>query len=157
MYVVLFAEAPIGGAAWRIEMNSPQYLDSLVGPWGPNCQPPWCEPQDPPFWNMGYVPQGPVFLGDPFAGGVRQGFADCLSGFFGNPILLATVLVRPWADILESIEVDISVVPELEDGLVFADCAGHLCYSVVGLTSHLGTTVVASEKGSWGGIKALYD
>ena len=61
MYVILFAEAPIGGAAWRIEMTSPHYSDPLVGPAGPNCQPPYCSYQDPPFWRMG-IGRSPGFV-----------------------------------------------------------------------------------------------
>jgi hypothetical protein len=71
-------------------------------------------------------------------------------------VLLATVVIRPWADILESIEVDISVVPEQYEGLVWADCDARLCHDVTGLTSHIGTTAVAIRNESWGAVKALY-
>jgi hypothetical protein len=156
LYVIMFVEGPVGGATWRLEMTSPQYSDPLLGPIGPNCQPPWCETQDPPFWYMGYYAVGPVAFGDPFDTGVRQGFGTCQSGFYGNPILLGTVIIRPWADILGSIEVDISVVPEAYEGLVWADCSARLCTDVTGLTSHLGTTAVSVETESWGAVKALY-
>lgn len=156
MYVVWFGEAPIGGAAWKLEMTSPHYSDPLVGPTGPNCQPPWCEYQDPPFWHMGTTAVGPVVLGDPFVSGMRQGLGSCYSGFFGNPVLLATVVLMPWADILGTIEVDVTVVPEEFEGLVYALCDGALCDSVSGLTSHIGTTVVPDEMESWGSVKALY-
>lgn len=156
LYVIFFAEAPIAGAAWQLEMTSPQYPGQLVGPPGPNCQPPWCEDQDPPFWHIATQVQGPLWFGDPFDGGIRQGLGDCFSGFFGNPVLLATVILEPWAEILGSIEVDIAVVPEEYDGLVYADCEAILCDSVVGLTTHLGATVVKSEEQSWGAMKALY-
>lgn len=156
MYVVMFVEGPVGGAAWRLEMTSPQYSDPLLGPAGPNCQPPWCAYQDPPFWYLGFTGVGPVVLGDPFNGGVRQGTGTCLSGFFGNPILLATVMIYPWADILGSIEVDVKVVPEIYEGLVWADCDARLCSDVTGLTSRIGMTAVAVEPVSWGAVKALY-
>jgi hypothetical protein len=156
MYVILFAEAPIGGAAWRIEMTSPQYSDPLVGPAGPNCQPPYCSYQDPPFWMMGYLNEGTVSLGDPFASGVRQGFGTCISGFFGVPVLLSTIILQPWADILGSMEVDVTVLPEDYEGLVYADCSAYICDNVVGLTTHIGTTVIKSEPETWGGLKALY-
>lgn len=156
MYVVLFVEAPCGGAAWKLEMTSPQYADALIGPQGPNCQPPWCTYRDPPFWYLGTTAVGPVSLGDPFETGVRQGLGSCFSGFFSNPILLATVVLHPWANILGSIEVDVTVLPEDYDGLVYAFCDGRLCDNVLGLTSHIGTTVVANENTTWGGLKATY-
>lgn len=156
MYVILFVEGPVGGAAWRLEMTSPQYSDPLIGPAGPNCQPPWCEYQDPPFWFLGFSATGPVVLGDPFNGGIRQGTGTCLSGFFGNPILLATVMIMPWADMLGSVEVDVTVIPEIYEGLVWADCDARLCFDVTGLTSHIGTTAVETQSRSWGAIKALY-
>jgi hypothetical protein len=156
LYVILFVEGPAGGAAWKLQVSSPQYEGPLVGPEGPDCQPPWCTYQDPPFWHVGTHSDAALVLGDPFLGGVRQGFGRCISGFFGNPILLATVILRPWAEILGSIEVDITVVGEDNDGLVYADCAAHLCHSVVGLTSHLAPTVVSRDVGSWGALKALY-
>ncbi len=156
MYVVWFGEAPIGGAAWRLEMTSPQYFDPLVGPAGPGCQPPHCGYQDPPFWHLSTVAIGPVVLGEPFESGIRQGLGSCFSGFFGNPVLLATVFLMPWADVLATVEVDVTVIPEEFEGLVYALCDGALCDTVTGLTSHLGTTVVANEQESWGSVKALY-
>jgi hypothetical protein len=156
MYVVWFGEAPIGGAAWKLEMTSPHYSGQLVGPPGPNCQPPWCPYQDPPFWHIGTTCVGPVVLGDPFDGGVRQGLGSCFSGFFGNPVLLATVTLLPWADILGSIEVDVTAVAEEYEGLVYALCDGRICDTVTGVTSHIGTTVVGSDGLSWGSVKALY-
>ena len=156
MYVILFAEAPIGGAAWKLEVTSFQYSGQLIGPAGPNCQPPYCSYQDPPFWLMGLQSEGAVCLGDPFESGVRQGFGTCMSGYFGVPILLYTIIIHPWADILGGIEVDVNVVPEDYEGLVYADCSAHICDNVVGLTGHIGTTVIATESDSWGSLKALY-
>jgi hypothetical protein len=156
MYVILFGDAPIGGAAWKLEMTSSQYTDPLIGPAGPNCQPPWCAYQDPPFWYFGATIEGTVQLGDPFDSGVRQGFGTCVSGFFGNPVLLATVTLYPWADILGLIDVDITVVPEDYEGLVYADCSALICDNVTGLTAHIGNTVVPSAEHSWGSVKALY-
>jgi hypothetical protein len=156
MYVVLFAEAPVAGSAWLLEMTSPQYSGDLVGPPGPNCQPPWCPYQDPPFWLVASIPEGTVVLGDPFESGIRQGFGTCISGFFGAPILLATIMLNPWADILGSIGVDVTVVAEEYEGLVYADCAAQICDNVVGLTSHISEMIVASEHSSWGRVKALY-
>jgi hypothetical protein len=156
LYVVLFAEAPIGGAAWRLSLTSPQLAGPLVGPPGPNCQPPWCSYQDPPFWHLATLFATEVQLGDPFGPGVRQGFKYCQSGFLGAPVLLATVILLPWADALATAEIDIEVVPETYDGLVFADCGARICDTVTGLVSHLGATVVASEEMSWGSVKALY-
>ena len=155
MFVILFVEAPVGGAAWQLEMTSPQYPGDLVGP------PPGSgrlQPLDdpPPFYHLGTIAQGPVVLGDPFESGIRQGFANCNTGFFGNPILLATIILLPWADILGAVEVDISVIPEQYEGLVYADCAANICDSVEGLTSHLGVTVISAERESWGAVKALY-
>lgn len=156
LYVILFAEAPVGGAAWRLSMTSPQFAGPLVGPVGPNCQPPWCAHQDPPFWHLATIYASTVQLGDPFDVGVRQGFKFCQSGFLGRPVLLATVILMPWADILSSVEVEIEAVPELYDGLVFADCSALICPTVVGQVSHLGATVVESDEMSWGSVKALY-
>ena len=156
LYVVLRAEAPIGGAAWKLEMTSDQFSGALIGPAGPNCQPPYCEYQDPPFWYIGSMNVGPVVLGDPFDGGIRQGLGSCYSGFFANPVLLATVIIMPWADILGHIEVDVTVVAESFEGLVYADCDGVICDQVEGLTSHIGSTVVATQEASWGRVKALY-
>jgi hypothetical protein len=156
MYVILFAEAPIGGAAWKLEMTSQQYTDPLIGPPGPNCQPPWCSYQDPPYWYFGSIIEGAVQLGDPFDTGVRQGFGTCVSGFFGYPVLLATVILYPWADILSWIEADVTVVQEDYEGLVYADCSARICDNVVGLSSHIGTTVIEASAQSWGSLKALY-
>jgi hypothetical protein len=155
MYVILFAEAPIGGAAWRLSMTSAQYPDTLIGPPGPDCQPPECTYQDPPYWYLYSFVEGLVVLGDPWTG-VRQGFWECRLGFFGQPVLLATVVLRPWADILEFIEADITVQPDPIEGLVYVDCAAAICYDVTGLTSNVGTTVIASRAESWGSVKALY-
>jgi hypothetical protein len=157
MYVVMYVEGPVGGAAWQLVMSSPQYSGPILGPPGPNCQPPWCAgEQDPPFWYMGFTAVGPVVMGDPFNGGVRQGLGSCYSGFFGNPVLLATVRIRPWADMLAWTEVDITVIPEVYEGLVWADCDARLCFDVAGLTSRLGVTAVANETKNWGAVKALY-
>ncbi len=156
LYVVLYAEAPVGGAAWRLSMTSPQLSGPLVGPVGPNCQPPWCPYQDPPFWHLATFYASTIQLGDPFDAGVRQGFQYCQSGFLGAPVLLATVVLMPWADVLRTMEVDIAVVPEPHDGLVFADCSARICDTVTGLVSRLGATVVGNEEMSWGSLKALY-
>jgi len=156
MYVILFAEAPVAGAAWQLEMTSPQYAGDLIGPTGPNCQPPWCTYQDPPFWLISVIPEGAVVLGDPFVSGIRQGFGTCVSGFFGAPILLATIFVTPWAEILGSIGVDVTVVAEDYEGLVYADCAAQICANCIGLTSHISETIVPIECSSWGEVKALY-
>lgn len=156
VYVILFAEAPIGGAAWRLSLTSPQFSGPLVGPAGPNCQPPWCTHQDPPFWHLATIYASTVQLGDPFDTGVRQGFKYCQSGFLGAPVLLATVVLMPWADILGAMEVRVEVIPETYDGLVFADCSARICPSVAGLVSQLGATVVETEEMSWGSVKALY-
>lgn len=157
LYVIMYVEGPVGGAAWQLEMTSAQYSGELLGTVGDACQPPWCEYQDPPFWMVSYTPVGPVAFGDPFDGGVRQGLGFCASGFYGNPVLLATVVIRPWADILGSIEVDVSVIPEQYEGMVWADCDARLCSeNITGLTSHIGTTAVPSQTESWGAIKALY-
>jgi hypothetical protein len=156
MYVILFAEAPVGGAAWKLEMTSDQYSDPLYGPAGPNCQPPFCTYQDPPFWYIGSMLTGTVALGDPLDSGVRQGFGTCMSGFFGQPILLGTVILNPWANMLKNIEVNVTVVPEAYEGLVYADCSARICANVVGLTSTIGATVVKNEGHSWGSVKALY-
>lgn len=157
MYVVLFAEAPVAGAAWVLEMTSDQYAGVLVGPPGPNCQPPWCAHQDPPFWLLGVYNQGVAVLGDPFVSGIRQGFGNCRLGFFGQPILLSTIVLQPWADILGEIEIDVTVRAEDYEGLVYADCGAQICANSTGLTSHISSMVVASESASWGSVKALYE
>jgi hypothetical protein len=156
IYVILFAEAPVGGAAWRLSLTSPQFSGPLVGPAGPNCQPPWCSYQDPPFWHTATFYTSAIQLGDPFGTGVRQGFQYCESGFLGAPVLLATIVLMPWADILGTMEVEIAAVPELYDGLVFADCSARICPTVTGLIAQLGATVVETEEMSWGSVKALY-
>ena len=156
IYVILFAEAPVGGAAWRLGLTSPQFSGPLVGPAGPNCQPPWCSHQDPPFWLLAMYYTTAIQLGDPFNAGVRQGFQYCQSGFLGAPVLLATIVLMPWADILGTMEVEIAAVPELYDGLVFADCSAQICPTVTGLITQLGATVVETEEMSWGSVKALY-
>jgi hypothetical protein len=156
MYVILFAEAPVAGAAWQIEMTSDQYSGVMVGPPGPNCQPPWCAHQDPPFWILDVQNEGVAVLGDPFFSGIRQGFGDCRFGFFGQPVLLSTITLYPWANILGRIEVEVTVTAEVHEGLVYADCAAQICANASGLTSHIGTTVVAADPQSWGIVKAIY-
>jgi hypothetical protein len=155
LYIILFAEAPVGGAAWRLELTSPQYSDSLVGPVGPDCQPPICEYQDPPFWYVGFISEGSVVLGDPF-GGIRQGFTQCQLGFNGTPILLGTLILNPWADILGQIEVDVNILPEEYEGLVYALCSAQICDSVTPMPGHIGATVIQNKPQSWGSVKALY-
>lgn len=157
MYVILWVEAPVAGAAWKIEMSSYQYAGELVGPPGPNCQPPWCQGDpDPPLWDMGWFVEGAVALGTPWEG-VRQGFGTCIpDGLFGLPILLGTIILYPWADVLESIVIDVTVVAEDYEGLVYADCAAMICDNATAVISHIAETVVKSESQSWGSVKALY-
>ncbi len=96
-------------------------------------------------------PQG-VQFGDPKAG-VEVGFTDCYIGYFGNPVLVATMTVLTPQDFGSHVDFEILPHPAYGD-VVLSDCSAELTVCD-GFTARL-TSLVDAESPTWGEFKSLF-
>ncbi len=121
------AEQTVGGAAFKLTMDPRIQLLNATFPAG-------------------------VQIGQ-LTDGTQIGFTDCYAGFFGNPVLCATLTLWTGMNLLSNAELRIDPYPMT--GIVqIANCLGEL-RTVGGGVATL-TIPVGVETDSWGGVKSLY-
>ncbi len=127
-YLIGFAETFVGGAACKLVLDPRITLISAV-----------------------YAPG--VQIGDLLAG-VEIGFTDPILGYFGRPVVMATLQLWTGANLLANGELSIvPMTPKYQDVLI-ADLNGNVM-TATGLTSWL-TIPVAADANSWSQVKDLY-
>jgi len=121
------AEATVGGAAYKLELDSRITLLAHTYPAG-------------------------IQIGDPISG-IQVGFTDCYVGYYGVPVLVSTLTLWTGNQLLSDAQMSITAYPPA--GVVqLSDCEGNL-RSVAGGTAYL-SIPVAAENQSWSQIKTLY-
>ncbi|MHB8079123.1 MAG: hypothetical protein ACYDIE_07700 [Candidatus Krumholzibacteriia bacterium] len=125
--IVTNAEATVGGAAYKLELDSRITLLAHTYPAG-------------------------IQIGEPLTG-VQVGFTDCYIGYYGVPVLVSTLTLWTGNQLLTDAQLHIAAYPPAGT-IQLSDCEGNL-RNVEGGTAYL-TIPVAAENQSWSKIKTLY-
>jgi len=133
VYVILFAENQIGGAAFMLDVTGNQNII---------------------FQNFG----DGIVIGESAPVDVRTGvqiaYEDPVLGFFGTPVLLVTLTMQSTVEEGGFAEMCVLPYPEYED-VVYAHPAGEL-FPVTGLCGTV-SVPVPGETTTWGNMKALFN
>jgi len=127
-YLIGFVETFVGGAACKVALDSHILLLGAVYPPG-------------------------VQIGDLLAG-VEIGFTEPILGYFGQPVVMATLQLFTGANLLVNGEINVLPFTPKYSEVLLADVNGTLI-PATGLTSLL-TIPVATEANSWSQVKDLY-
>jgi hypothetical protein len=127
-YVVGFGEFVWGGGAFKVALDPRIVLVSSSFPAG-------------------------VQIGDALAG-VEVGFQDPKAGYYGTPVLLATLTLFTGANVFAGGTLEILPFAPRYETVIVSDQNGLLA-EAVGLTATM-TIPVAAEGDSWGQVKSLY-
>jgi hypothetical protein len=127
-YVIVFWEAPVGGASYGLHIDPRIELLAATYPAG-------------------------VQIGDPLDGcGVEVGLSFPGFGFNGNPVLISTLLLQVEETVYDGL---ICVQPNCHyDDVVVADGVA-VIYTACGNCGFL-TQVIGVESATWGSVKNLY-
>jgi len=87
------------------------------------------------------------------ADGIMVGLTNCAFGFYGQPVLIATLSLWTGAALMNNAELNILPYPP-EGAIQIADCNGYL-RNIAGGRASL-TIPVPAESKSWGQIKDMY-